>query len=123
MKLKPASAKAKGRKLQGWVRDQLITHSNGKLKTDDVRSTSSGATGEDVQLSPAAREIWPFKIECKNKGESATHTMYKQAEDHDGDYQPMLVVKQGGKKPLVVVDAEWFFTTWESSLFNWKDIY
>ena len=36
------------------------------LKEDDVRSTSMGAGGEDVQLSTAAREAMPYSIECKN---------------------------------------------------------
>jgi len=47
--LKPQSAKAKGRKLQQWVRDQILQRFP-TLSTDDVRSTSMGASGEDVQL-------------------------------------------------------------------------
>ena len=36
------------------------------LKEDDCVSTSMGANGEDVRMSPAAREVIPLSIECKN---------------------------------------------------------
>jgi hypothetical protein len=33
---------------------------------------------------------------------------YQQAIDNSGDYEPILVMKKNGKKPLVVLDAENF---------------
>ncbi len=63
--MKTSSCKAKGRNLQKWVRD-LILESFPSLEADDVRSTSMGAGGEDVQLSPAARKLFPYSLECKN---------------------------------------------------------
>ena len=59
------SAKAKGRKLQQWVRDAIISACN--LQADDVQSRSMGAGGEDIMLSPTARAEFPFSIECKNQ--------------------------------------------------------
>jgi len=53
--IKTQSAKAKGRKLQQWVRNVILELIH-TLEPDDVKSTSMGAGGEDVQLSPAARE-------------------------------------------------------------------
>lgn len=102
----PQSAKSKGRRLQQWVRDQLLKHPT--LEKDDVKSTSMGAGGEDVQLSPAARVVFPFQIECKNKKTYSVYKDYKQACEH-GNYTPVLVIKQDQHTPLVVVDAEWFF--------------
>lgn len=67
-----------------------------------------GAGGEDVQLSPAARKLVPFQIECKNKGEIAVVGWYQQAKEH-GDHEPLLVIKQDHEEPLVVVDAKLFF--------------
>lgn len=64
--MKPSSAKAKGRKLQQQVRD-LILETFSDLEPDDVRSTSMGAGGEDVLLSPLARRKFPFSVECKNQ--------------------------------------------------------
>jgi hypothetical protein len=36
------------------------------------------------------------------------YNYYEQAKTH-GNHEPVAVVKQNGKKPLVVVDAEVFF--------------
>ena len=103
----PQSAKQKGRRLQQWVRDLLLKI--GGLHSDDVRSTSMGNGGEDVQLSPKARELFPFQIECKNKKSYSVYKDYFQACEH-GDHTPVLVIKQNDCQPLVVVDAEWFFS-------------
>jgi len=101
----PQSAKAKGRNLQKWVRDKLLEISN-TLTTDDVRSTSMGATGEDVTLSAAARLLFPIQIECKNKAKYSVYKDYTQAQQH-GNYEPVLIIKQNQAKPLAVVDAVW----------------
>lgn len=103
----PASAKAKGRNLQKWVRD-LILYVWNTLEPDDVKSTSMGASGEDVQLSPAARRVIPYQIECKNKARSQIHTYYEQAKSH-GDHEPLVIVKMDRDIPLAVVSAEHFF--------------
>lgn len=78
------------------------------LEQDDVRSTSMGATGEDVQLSPAARQYVPYQIECKNKSKSAIHTIYNQAKEH-GQHEPLVVYKLDRDIPLAIVSAEHFF--------------
>lgn len=103
----PSSAKAKGRKLQQQIRD-LILGLFLELEPDDVRSTSMGASGEDVQLSPAARKKVPYQIECKNKARSQIHTYYDQAKQH-GSTEPLVVVKQDRKETLAIVEAEHFF--------------
>ena len=62
--MKPQSAKAKGRKLQQWVRDQLIEHRG--VHPEDIESRSMGAGGEDLIMARDARQKFPFSIECKN---------------------------------------------------------
>lgn len=105
--MKPSSAKTKGRMLQQWIRDKILeTFPN--LKPDDVRNTSSGAQGEDVQLSSAARELFPFQIECKNLAKIAVYKFYEQAQTH-GEHEPLVFIKQNRSKPLVLMDAEAFF--------------
>ena len=64
--MKSRSAKNKGKRLQNKVRDLILEKFN-TLEDDDVRSTTMGDSGEDVLLSPAARKLFPFSIECKNK--------------------------------------------------------
>ena len=59
-KLKTQSAKAKGRRLQQWVREQLIEEL--KVHPEDVESRSMGAGGEDLIMARAAREKFPYSI-------------------------------------------------------------
>lgn len=106
--MKPSSAKAKGRILQQWVRDQLLALFP-SLEPDDIKSTSMGAGGEDVQLSPAARKLIPHKIECKNLASSAVYKLYEQAVSHQSKGEPLLVLKANRKKPLAIMDAEYYF--------------
>ena len=47
--LKTQSAKAKGRRLQQWVREQLIEEL--KVHPEDVESRSMGAGGEDLIMA------------------------------------------------------------------------
>ena len=105
--MKPQSAKAKGRNLQQWVRD-LILESFPALEPDDVRSTSMGAGGEDLLLSPAARRLFPYSVECKNVEKLNVWNAYQQAEANSGEHEPILIMKKNRKKPLVVIDAEAF---------------
>jgi len=106
LNLKPQSAKAKGRKLQQWCRDQILQRFP-TLTIDDVRSTSMGAGGEDVQLSTAARELVTYTIECKNRKAIAVYKDYEQAKTH-GLIEPLVILKQNLSKPLALVDAEHF---------------
>jgi hypothetical protein len=78
------------------------------LEEDDVKSTSMGASGEDVQLSPAARRVVAYQTECKSKATSQIHTYYEQAKSH-GKHEPLVIVKMNHKRPLAIVDAEHFF--------------
>lgn len=102
------SAKAKGRRLQQWVRDKLYALFP-TLEEGDVTSTSMGAGGEDIKLSPAARKLIPYSIECKQKKKHSVYTMYDQAIANSGKHTPLLIVRQDRREALVVVDAEHFF--------------
>lgn len=107
--MKPQSAKAKGRNLQKWVRD-LILKCSPSLEFDDVKSTSMGAGGEDVQLSPEARRQYPVSIECKNRASFAFYKDYDQAVVNcPKNAEPLLVCKANHRSPVVIIDAEWFF--------------
>lgn len=103
----PASRKAKGATLQRWFRDKLLeTFSH--LQPDDVRSTSMGASGEDLLLSPLARSSFPFSVECKNTEKINVWSAYEQATANSKEFEPIVVIKKARKKPLIVVDAEYF---------------
>lgn len=107
--MKTSSAKAKGRRLQQYVRDLILKYSP-SLEPDDVKSTSMGAGGEDVQLSPAARKQYPVSIECKSRANYAFYKDYDQAcVNAPKDTEPMLVCKANHREPVVIINADWFF--------------
>ena len=104
--MKTQSAKAKGRRFQQWVRDQLIETLS--IHTEDVESRSMGAGGEDLIMARAARQRFPYSIECKNQESLNVWKAYEQAEFNSGDYEPIVFIKRNNQKPLVVIDAENF---------------
>ena len=101
-----SSAKAKGRKLQQWVRDILIEKLD--IHPEDIESRSMGASGEDLIMGLAARKKFPYSIECKNQESVNIWKAYEQAEENSGDYEPIVVLKRNKTKPLVLVDADYF---------------
>ena len=106
--MKPQSAKAKGRLLQKWVRDKLIEML--EVHPEDIESRSMGAGGEDLIMARAARAKFPHSIECKNVEKLNIWDAYEQASANCGEYEPIVVMKKNGKKPLVVVDAEYYIS-------------
>lgn len=106
------SAKDKGRRLQQWVRQMLIEILD--VHPEDVESRSMGAGGEDLIMARAARQKFPHSIECKNVERLNVWDAYDQAVTNAGDYEPIVVMKKNRKKPLVVVDAEYFIKLFEN---------
>ncbi len=104
--MKPQSAKAKGRNLQKWFRNILIEKLD--IHPEDIESRSMGAGGEDLIMARAARQKFPFSIECKNVEKLNVWEAYEQAKENSKNYEPIVVMKKNRKKPLVVVDAEFF---------------
>ena len=78
------------------------------VNPEDIESRSMGAGGEDLIMARAARQKFPHSIECKNVEKLNVWDAYEQAQANSGDYEPVLVMKKNGKKPLVVVDAEYY---------------
>lgn len=101
--MRPQSCKAKGRRLQQDVCKMIVESANGLLEKDDVRSTSMGAPGEDVLLSPAARKRFPFSIECKNVEKINIWDAIRQAESQNRNYKPMVCFSKNGEDIYVAV--------------------
>ena len=104
--MKTQSAKQKGRKLQQWFRDLLIEEL--EVHPEDIESRSMGAGGEDLIMSRAAREKFPYSIECKNQESVNVWKSYDQAKENSGNYEPIVVLKRNKSKPLVLINAEHF---------------
>jgi len=108
MPISTASAKAKGRNLQKWARDKLLAQFKA-LEPDDIKSTGMGQGGEDLQLSPAARKLIPITVECKARKSLALYSFMSQAETNaPKNVEPVVIVKADRKKPLAIIDAEYF---------------
>lgn len=75
------------------------------LEPDDVKSTSMGASGEDVQLSPKARATIPISVECKARKSFKTFYDYYDQAKGQGKGEPVVVIKQDRAIPLALVDA------------------
>ena len=101
-----SSKKAKGRRLQKWVREVLIEKL--KIHEEDIESRSMGAGGEDLIMARAAREKFPYSVECKNQERLNLWEAYSQSEANCGDYEPVVFLKKNNHKPLVLVDADYF---------------
>ena len=104
--MKPSSAKAKGRALQDWMRKLLMEELD--IHEDDIKTAVMGESGEDIKMARAAREKFPFSLECKNVEKLNVWQAYDQACENSGKYEPIVVMKKNRKKPLVVIDAEAF---------------
>lgn len=114
----PSSAKAKGRKFQQWVRDLILNTFKDRLQTDDCKSTSMGAGGEDIQLSPHARKVFPFSIECKHRSSFSFYKIYDQAKANSKKSEPLVFVKANRRDALIMMDAKKFMQIYRKAYVN-----
>ena len=103
--MKPRSAKNKGKRLQNKIRDLLLEKFD-ILEPDDVRSITMGDSGEDILLSPAARKLFPFSVECKNQEKLNIWGALEQAEDNSGNHTPLVIFKRNRSKTYAVLEFD-----------------
>jgi hypothetical protein len=99
----PQSAKAKGRKFQQEIRDDLITSLD--INPDDILSTAMGQGGCDLYLSPAARARFPFGVEAKRCESLSLPQWWRQCENNAAKVGliPLLVFRRNREQPLAVL--------------------
>ncbi len=99
----PQSAKAKGRKFQQQLREDLIRELG--ISPDNILSTAMGQGGCDLYLSPAARSVFPFGVEAKRCETLALPAWWKQCENNASKVGliPLLVFKRNREEPLAVL--------------------
>ena len=103
--MKPRSAKNKGKRLQNKVRDLILEKFN-QLEPDDVRSITMGDSGEDILLSPAARRLFPFSVQCKNQEKLNIWSALEQAEENSGNHIPLVIFKRNRTKTYAVLEFD-----------------
>ena len=99
----PASRKAKGRRLQQAVRQDLVDRLG--IDPGDILSTAMGQSGCDLYLSPAARARFPFGVECKAQERIALPEWWEQCTRNAAaeGLTPLLVLKQSRREALAVL--------------------
>ena len=104
--MRPQSAKAKGRRLQQWLRLRLLSLLN--VAPEDIESRSMGASGTDLMLSQEAGRQWPYSVECKNQEALNVWASWDQTCANAGNYEPVLFIKKNYRPVLAVVRADHF---------------
>ena len=104
------ASKAKGRRLQNLVRD-LLREKFPQLEDDDIKSATMGIGGEDIVLSPAAKKVLNYSIECKNVERLQFWKAVQQAEENSNGRITIIVVKKNGRSPFIAMPLD-----------NWLDL-
>ena len=99
----PTSRKAKGRRLQQAVRQDLVDCLG--IDPGDILSTGMGQSGCDLYLSPAARARFPFGVECKAQERIALPEWWQQCTRNADKVglTPLLLIKRSREEPLAVL--------------------
>ena len=99
----PTSRKAKGRRFQQAIRDDLVDRLG--IDPGDILSTAMGQAGCDLYLSPAARALFPYGVECKHQETISLPAWWKQCENNASKVGlvPLLVFKRNREEPLAVL--------------------
>jgi len=103
--MKTSSAKAKGRRAAQQAKQMICEKFS--LDSEDIVVTSSGDTGEDLKLSPVARERFPFTIECKNQERLNIWKAYEQAIGHS-QHKPIVIFKRNKSEMMCALKFEDF---------------
>ena len=100
------NGKAKGRLGQQEIRNKIL-ETFPSFHPDDIKSTVMGDTGEDIQLSPAARKVLPLSIEVKRRkdGLKTVYSYVEQASKH-GEGEPIVFFRADRKPWVVIVGLE-----------------
>lgn len=100
--------KAKGREFQQKIAGMIRTAFN--LPDPDAVSTSMGQAGIDIQLSDAARKIFPYAVECKKAETVKIWEWLKQAEENGKKTGliPLLTFSRSRSKTYAVVEMDHF---------------
>lgn len=106
--MRASSAKAKGRRLQDYVKGQIL-HWFPTLHEDDVKCAIMGESGQDIHLSPAAQKLFPFAVEAKNQERMNIWDALKQAEAHARPgLDPLVVFKRNRSEVYVALKLDDF---------------
>ena len=68
-----------------------------------------GECGEDIKLSPAARAVFPYSVECKNTEKLNVWSALAQCEANAKDgATPLLIFSRNRSKTYVAIELDAF---------------
>lgn len=116
-KIKPSSAKAKGRDFQYKI-CQMIANKFGvefKQSDDDclIHSREMGQHGKDIVLRGEVKKKFPYSIECKAQENMNISEFVNQARENSTDTEPWLLIfkkRSLGNEPLVCLEFSRFLS-------------
>ncbi len=120
--MKTSSCKAKGRNLQYWVAKKIAGIFGIEFNQQDdlcpIHSREMGQSGTDVYIrDKKMASVFPYDIECKNTEKVSLYAYIEQAKANTKKDKEWLVVhKKNHSKPIVIMDAEHFFSLIRSKL-------
>lgn len=110
--MKTSSAKAKSRRLQDKVAFKIRDLFKGILTNGDIKPAIMGTSGTDVVLSPSAKNLIAFDIECKNVekliGSNLTDAINQCEANTEIGRIPLLIFKKNGESERVILKLEDF---------------
>lgn len=120
--MRTSSAKAKGRRACQDLVGALFG-AFPELGFGDLRVTSSGATGEDIQMSPLAETLIPFGFEVKNQESMGIWTAIEQAKGHVKKSQKFWAVafKRNNSSMYVCLELSLFVKLLRGAYVNAKN--
>jgi hypothetical protein len=116
-RIKVSSAKAKGRRLQDWVAEQISKLLDIPWGHDDnslIEPRLMGQSGTDIILRGEALDKFPLAIECKSSEKWNIPKAIKQVRSNQDKHHVGWLVflkRKEFKNPIVVMDAEYFFAS------------
>lgn len=115
-----AARKAKGRRLQQYVCKRLSEITGIPWGKDcDIESREMGQTGTDVKIRGYAKDLLPYSIECKNQETWKVFDDLTQAKNNRLEGTDwLLFYKRNRVKPVVMMDAELFFSMLDAILYG-----
>lgn len=113
-RIKPASAKAKGRALQKWTAQkisELTGYEWGSSGEDKpIESRPMGQSGTDIRMESQVKKLFPFDIECKAHENWSVHSWVDQARKNETSTGTwMIIARRSRQKPVVIMEANAFF--------------
>lgn len=111
MSISISARKAKGRKLQQWVCQQIAHILKCPYGKDQlIESRPMGQSGPDVRIERTLLAKFPYSIECKCQEKWNVPAWIEQASKNKIDNTDwLLVAKRSRERPVVIIDAVAFF--------------